>query len=143
MEKHNYAISIVLFIVAGSAMGLPDYDHNKESPFKNCYKNYQSTADLRKCLDKDYQHFDGQLNSNYKILMSQLPKFSQPKLKAAENAWVAFKDKECDLNAYNQKHPGTMASLIYASCQIGFTKQRAAEIKTYINNLKKYGDINH
>jgi len=51
-------------------------------------------------------------------------------LKAAQDAWLKFRDVEAESEAYSQ-HDASAAALTYLQSQIEQTKLRVQQLKTY------------
>jgi uncharacterized protein YecT (DUF1311 family) len=71
---------------------------------------------------------DAALNTNYKALMSQLGSADQSRLRDAQRAWVAFRDKECAFKAQG-RNDAALAKSVNEACVAGLTQQRADGLK--------------
>ena len=94
------------------------------------------TSEMRNCSAQEYAAQDGRLNSNYRRLMSALPRESAKSYREAQRAWIEFRDKQCDAEAEIEQ-PGTLALLIHDSCQIELTAERADWL---ISEVRKWED---
>ena len=105
----------------------------------------QSQMEITNCWENLAQKADGRLNILYqKIQKAIQAKAAEDdvalkgyrgraltKLKAAELAWVHYRDAQCDA-AEQQNEGGTIAPSIHAGCVKDLTDQRIAELqKTY------------
>lgn len=90
-----------------------------------------STYDMKICESQRYEIQDKRLNDQYAKLMKKNDKQGQSKLKAAQRAWIAYRDAECDYAADSMRG-GTLEGLIGLSCMTEKTKTRADELKDYV-----------
>ena len=110
-----------------------------------------SQADMNDCYGKEYQKDDARLNRVYRKAMDYLQhdlagsdqalkQSSQTAiddLKAAELAWIKYRDLQCDA-AGQQYEGGTMRSMIHSICMSMATEHRIDEIKqAYENGERK------
>lgn len=87
-----------------------------------------STYEVRICLSNELDKEDANLNKQYKLCMNKLDKISQSKLKAAQKAWISFRDAECEYQA-DEMRGGTYETVIALGCHVSETKERAEELK--------------
>lgn len=89
------------------------------------------TITLRKCANEELQRQDTRLNRLYKKLMNASEHSDREKLKAAQSAWIQFRDRQCEYEAGSEQQ-GTMLPLMITSCHMDFTIRRADEIESWI-----------
>ena len=95
-----------------------------------------TTLGMSSCLGAEGQIWDRYLNAEYKATMiwsqftdedeaEYFPAFAKraEHLRAAQRAWIAFRDAECAL-AYAQWGSGSMRSIVGADCQMQMTAER-------------------
>ena len=101
----------------------------------------QTTLGMSSCLMAEAAAWDRHLNDEYKATMAVfdeqdaeeaaafpgLPQRSAA-LKAAQRAWIAFRDAECAL-AYAQWGAGSMRSIAGAGCRADMTATRTIELR--------------
>ena len=75
---------------------------------------------------------DAQLNANYKALLSALGPDDQQRLRDAQRAWIAFRDKECSFRAQGTSG-GSASALANANCIAERSQQRADALKRELN----------
>jgi uncharacterized protein YecT (DUF1311 family) len=102
----------------------------------NCEKAV-TTLEIEACLGRQYSNADYQLNQAYNRLMGKMrsiEEFQKMKsgtlvapLRAAQRAWLVFRDKECELY-YSLSYPGTGAAGSFVACKVRLTKMRAGEL---------------
>jgi uncharacterized protein YecT (DUF1311 family) len=93
--------------------------------------------ELNRCAALAFQAADGELNDAY----AEAVKFAraiggeaEEKLRAAQRAWVAFRDAACDAEAYPNEG-GTMQPMVYSYCLTRLTDVRRADL---INFASQY-----
>src|SRR5262245_54003310 len=82
---------------------------------------------LTDCAQQRYEKADARLNKAYKPLLAGLDPEHQVKLKAAQKAWIAFRDAECDLEASEALH-GSMEGQVLFMCLEAATEARIKEL---------------
>ena len=75
---------------------------------------------------------DAALNANYKALSSQLDGANLQRLRDAQRAWIAFRDKECSFRAQGSDG-GTASALASSSCIAELSQQRADALKRQLD----------
>ncbi|AKC08045.1 MULTISPECIES: lysozyme inhibitor LprI family protein [Rhizobium/Agrobacterium group] len=98
----------------------------------------QTQADMTICAGKDYEKADKQLNAAYQKVRKQLAerdktadesgKGAVDALVAAQRAWVAFRDANCDAFGF-QARGGTMEPMLVSSCLADMSNKRADELR--------------
>lgn len=90
-----------------------------------------TTRDVEQCLAADLKRADAELNQYYaaatKRLTEQRDTAALAKLRAAERAWIAYRDAECDA-VYESWGQGTIRGAMSLGCRITLTKARTAMI---------------
>jgi uncharacterized protein YecT (DUF1311 family) len=88
--------------------------------------------DMNACAEDAYQKADAALNKLYAGIIKGLDAGDAGRLRAAERAWVAFRDAECLYRVGGEEAMGigaSMGPMIYANCQEAFTKERIGQLK--------------
>ena len=93
----------------------------------------QSQAEMTQCAVNAYKAADTALNQVYPKLMALLDDEEKAQLKAAQTAWLKYRDANCDFVA-DQYKGGSMRPMIYAGCLEDVTKKRTSELKTQIED---------
>jgi len=84
-----------------------------------------TTRDMVECLAAKTKAADQHLNAAYKDLLQRIdPEQAEP-LKAAERAWIQYRDANCQ---FYSAHEGTISQLLGAECMRALTVDRAAEL---------------
>ncbi|RDL50802.1 hypothetical protein BLJAPNOD_01926 [Ensifer sp. M14] len=96
--------------------------------------NASDQATMNECADKSLKASDTELNTLYKQIEARL-KDDQDKAKllvAAQKAWIAFRDAECDFSAAGVTG-GSVYPMIVLQCRDGLTQNRVKDFKTYLS----------
>ncbi|MDB6173636.1 MAG: hypothetical protein JWL59_2947 [Chthoniobacteraceae bacterium] len=97
----------------------------------------QSQSEMNLQAQKDFEKADAKLNSVYKKLIAALDAGGQAKLKAAQRAWIAFRDAEAEFQADAEARGGSMAPLIRAATAEELTKKRTEQLSVVIGTFSE------
>lgn len=110
----------------------------QSEPQTNCAEP-TTQADMNICASRDYEAADKALNAQYqsirKILTerdstaSNMDKGAVEALVAAQRAWIAYRDANCDAVGF-QARGGSMEPMLVSSCLAEMSRNRAEELKT-------------
>ena len=89
------------------------------------------TARLRACDAAELTRRDAELNRTYAELLRALPPARRERLRAAERAWVAFRDAECAFRA-SATEGGTATPLVAGACLLELTGERVDRLRTLL-----------
>lgn len=89
-----------------------------------------STAEMRSCANARYQEADAELNRVYRQLVAGLSEKGRTQLKAAQQAWLVFRDKNAAFAA-TAVEDGTLAPVVETSELTTLTRQRIEQLKRY------------
>jgi uncharacterized protein YecT (DUF1311 family) len=105
---------------------------------KDPCRDPQSQAEVNMCAGEKFKAADAELNRVYKRLVSKLAddEGQREKLKAAETAWLKYRDDNCEYEA-SFFDGGSMRPLILSSCFERMTKARTAELKEQFDELRR------
>lgn len=89
--------------------------------------NANTQLELTQCTARSYQLADNELNEAYQALISQLSQSSRDKLRAAQRAWIVFRDAEC---AYESSavEGGSAQPMVRSGCLQVLTEQRTQRL---------------
>ena len=96
----------------------------------------QTQADMNMCWGTEYKKADAQLNKIYQELAAMLEAEDKTELKAAETAWIKYRDAHCEF-ASDQYRGGSMRPMIEAICLADVTNNRTTELKNQIKERKQ------
>ncbi|MES2569949.1 MAG: lysozyme inhibitor LprI family protein [Verrucomicrobiota bacterium] len=89
----------------------------------------QSQSEMNEQARKNFEKVDARLNSVYKKLIATLDSESQVKLKAAQRAWIAFRDAEAEFKADLAARGGSMAPMIHSATAADLTEKRLRQLE--------------
>jgi uncharacterized protein YecT (DUF1311 family) len=125
---------ITALIVSTTFVGSPSHAQNADFDDIDC-KKAGTQLELNHCGYKAFKAADAELNRVYRQLRNNYkgtPQESQ--LVDAQLAWLKFRDTDCKFSADRFKG-GSIAPLIYSSCQQGLTTERTRSLKNYLDVL--------
>jgi uncharacterized protein YecT (DUF1311 family) len=88
----------------------------------------QTQAEMNVCAAQEFRRTDARLNTVYQKLVKTLDANRRVKLRAAQRAWLAYRDAQCDFEA-SASEGGSMQPLELASCKSNATKERIAQFQ--------------
>jgi uncharacterized protein YecT (DUF1311 family) len=94
----------------------------------------QSQSEMNRQADADFATADAGLNKAYQKLVAKMDAPGVAKLKAAQRAWIAFRDAQAELEADMEARGGSMAPMIYAGVRAGLTKARTKELEKLLKD---------
>lgn len=94
----------------------------------------QSQAEMNQQAFDSFEKADAELNKIYSKVLAKLDAEGQAKLKAAQRAWVAFRDAQAELDA-DFMRGGSAAPLLRAGSLTGTTQHRTQELKDFLKQL--------
>jgi uncharacterized protein YecT (DUF1311 family) len=95
--------------------------------------NAQSQAEMNICAGKEYKAADVVLNQVYRQLVSKLDDEEKSQLKEAQNAWLKYRDSNCEFVA-DQYKGGSIRPTIHGLCLAEMTRNRTLELKQQIKD---------
>jgi uncharacterized protein YecT (DUF1311 family) len=106
---------------------------NASAQQKNC-DNAVSQLEMNRCAEQDASDADKQLNEVYQSTMKKLNAQQQNELKAAQRAWLAYRDADCEAESALYSG-GSMAPMIKLACVANLTRERTKEIQRVYANV--------
>ena len=97
--------------------------------------NAKSTAAMRECEIGRFRRADAGMNRAYLSLNARLDQRGRAKLRAAQQAWIRFRDAEADYQA-DAERGGTLALLIATSVRADLTEARSRDLEKAVKALK-------
>ena len=130
----NYLIPALTMTLAATIVALPG--HSEKDPFANINCKAASTQlEMNYCANLSFKAADRELNQIYQQLRNTFKQTKQntqePQLIEAQLAWLKYRDLDCKFSADRFKG-GSIAPLMYSSCQETLTKQRTTLLKSYL-----------
>ncbi|MEN6670226.1 lysozyme inhibitor LprI family protein [Psychrobacter sp. B38] len=96
--------------------------------------NAYTQADMNKCTATELSAEDSKLNRSYSDLQRLLSSSEKKQLKAAQLAWIDFRDKACQFSARSFKG-GSAHSMALNGCLTTYTHQRRVQLDDDIDNI--------
>ena len=85
------------------------------------------------CAGQKFKKADAALNQVYRQLTAMLNVEEKEQLKETENAWLKYRDTNCDFVA-DQYKGGTIRPMILGLCLADMTQSRTTELKNQIKD---------
>jgi uncharacterized protein YecT (DUF1311 family) len=96
----------------------------------------RTQADLNLCASQAFQRADAELNKLYQQLMKDAGAAEKAKLRAAQLAWIKFRDAHCEYEAFGNTG-GSIYPMVYSFCLAEVTAERS---KQFRDTLKEIGE---
>ena len=98
----------------------------------------QSQAAMNEEAARDFEAADARLNQTYKALLDQVDKPAQEKLKAAQRAWLQFRDAEAAFVADAEARGGSMEAMSSTTTSTALTKHRTEELRLLLKEMQEH-----
>ena len=138
MRSGQWRILPIVAAVAGLLAGATALTAEEDEPKIDC-ENASSTVEMNYCGEQAYMKVDAELNRVYQEIVKGIDthddmeadrlKTWKDTLKAAQKAWIAFKEKDCGELIYLEWYGGTGAASASYGCLIQKTETRIKELK--------------
>jgi len=131
---HLIAVGLLLSVTIYSQQ---TPQHPIDKALEACLDKDSTTAGMVDCIGKAYDKWDKELNRVYAELMKRLSPDARTKLKEAQVQWLKFRDAEFQMQGgIYSKLEGTMYIPMSADSRMQVVKNRALELKSYLDLLK-------
>jgi uncharacterized protein YecT (DUF1311 family) len=130
----------LLFLVVAPVItyGQDTTVHPIDKAFEQCTEKDPSTAGMVRCTDIAYRKWDQELNKNYLELMRKLKVADKQTLKAAQLAWIKYRDAEFkSVDSVYAMLQGTMYIPMHEARRMEIIKERAQSLATYLDLIKE------
>ena len=94
--------------------------------------NATTQAEINQCAGGDYKKADAQLNKVYKAVLGKADEGQQAQLKAAQNAWIKFRDLDCKFQTSGAEG-GSIYPTALAGCLEAKASARAKELDALLH----------
>ena len=94
-----------------------------------------TTLAMQECLTEQHQMLDQELNDVYRDLMGELPRARREKLKAAQVAWLAFRDRAAEFQA-SASEGGSLSNLEYSVALVELTRDRVGQLRGHLEMVR-------
>jgi uncharacterized protein YecT (DUF1311 family) len=94
----------------------------------------RTQMEMNECADREYRKADAELNRVYQQLV-RASGGRDAKLKAAQLAWLKFRDAQCDYEAaFNEG--GSMQPMTYSFCLADVTAARTKQLRESLKEVQ-------
>lgn len=122
------AIIISVFIAGSAVLLLVGNGSAKD----DC-SDAKTVGDLHKCASKAFLSADREMTRVYRKLYAAAEKNGgkalADKLAASQQAWITFRDKECDFAASTEE---SVYPIMFDGCLISVTEERTKKLKSHM-----------
>ena len=125
----------ILFLTPGLVLLLLAVCEGHERSLDTLCPEAMTTVEMQACLQRRYKEADKALNGIYKQLMAKLEPARQEKLRAAQRAWILFRDASAEFEA-GEAEGGSMYPLVHMATQVVKTEHRVDELKGIFKRLE-------
>ena len=105
----------------------------KAAPKPSC-ADAPNQNEMNRCAYEEYQKADAELNKVYRQLQPKLVAGHDEKLKAAQRAWLAFRDAHCECESFAFEG-GSMQPFLRSSCLEQATRDRTKQLQAMLKEL--------
>jgi uncharacterized protein YecT (DUF1311 family) len=129
MKKATFTITAALCLLLALKVS-PTTAQTKKDPCANA----QTQVEMNECQGREYKKADAALNVVYKQLMAKIDNEGErAALKAAQQAWIKFRDADCEFESYQNKG-GTIYPLVYSGCLTVLTQERSKRLRELLKD---------
>ncbi len=128
-----YGCIFLILLISAPTLG---QQRSKQDPCKEAEAS-GVTVDLVNCSQKKLSEADAELNKTYKELISKMgDKNWELKLRAAQQAWIKFRDANCDYES-EFSGGGSASTFEYNFCLGDMTTVRTKQLREMLNHIKE------
>ena len=96
----------------------------------------RTQQEMSLCASQAFQKADAELNKLYQRLLRDAGAAEKAKLRAAQLAWIKFRDAHCEYEAFGNQG-GSIYPMVYGFCLAEVTGERS---KQFRDTLKEIGE---
>jgi uncharacterized protein YecT (DUF1311 family) len=133
MKKFLWA-GLLCALIACPAPRVADAQKKKTAQDADPCPEAHTQLDMNVCADAQYRKADAELNRVYQQVV-RASGGADAKLKAAQLAWLKFRDAECDYES-SQYEGGSMKPMIYSFCLRDVTAARTKQLRDALKELQ-------
>jgi uncharacterized protein YecT (DUF1311 family) len=133
MMKITFITTAALCVLLGPAV----YSANAQAGKDPC-ANAQTQLEMSECQGREYKKADAALNAVYRQLTAKVQGEAgeSAALKAAQQAWIKFRDADCDFESYQNKG-GTIYPLVRNGCLTALTQERTRHLRELLDDRSR------
>jgi uncharacterized protein YecT (DUF1311 family) len=119
-------------LIFGAAL-LVLYSEHVQAQKLDC-KNAVAQQDMNICATEDFNKADAKLNTVYRALAANLEGKERDELKAAQRAWLSYRDAECTFTI-RENEGGSIYPMMWSGCLKQKTDIRIKELQEHLDCL--------
>ena len=96
----------------------------------------RTQAELNLCASRAFQKADAELNKLYQQLLKDAGAGERAKLRAAQLAWIKFRDAHCEYEAFGNTG-GSIYPMVYGFCLAEVTEERAKQFRDTLKEIEE------
>ena len=132
--RKSFTVLFMMFVFVVGLAGMSSSFAQRKKKANPC-DNAKNQNEMNTCAENEYKTADVVLNRVYGQLMSKLEDDQKAKLKEAEQAWIKYRDSNCEFEAF-PNFGGSIYPLVYNGCLKTMTNNRTKELKAFIEDFK-------
>lgn len=94
--------------------------------------NGRTQLDMNDCAGEELARADSLLNERYQQVLRTLEQHRVEPLRAAQRAWIRFRDAECEFQA-SEVAGGSMEPMVQTLCVARISRKRAEELERMLS----------
>ena len=98
--------------------------------------NAMTQLEMNQCASDEYKKADAELNKVYQQAMLKLEPEHKEKLKAAQTAWIKFRDTHCECETFFVKN-GSIEPMYRLECLKQITKNRTIQLRKLMEETSR------
>jgi uncharacterized protein YecT (DUF1311 family) len=106
----------------------PTQDEQDDADREDPCPGSNTQFELNQCAARARDSADAELNKVYRELLKNTSGAERAKLRAAQLAWIKFRDAQCDYESVGNKG-GSIYPMVYSFCLAGVTKARVEQLR--------------
>lgn len=104
--------------------------HPLDNHLEQCLQKESTTRAMSQCYASANQAWDKEMNKNYQQVMAKLKGDDKSKLRAAQRAWLTYRDSWLAASTGINAGQGTMAALSYGAQSVSLVKNQALMLQS-------------
>jgi uncharacterized protein YecT (DUF1311 family) len=96
----------------------------------------RTQQELNLCASRAFQQADAELNKLYQQLMRDAGAAERAKLRAAQLAWIKFRDAHCEYEAFGNQG-GSIYPMVYGFCLAEVTGERVKQFRATLREIEE------
>ena len=110
----------------------PERDEADEGPCPEAMTQHA----MNQCAAQEFQKADAELNKIYRELVKDAGAAEKAKLRAAQLAWIKFRDAHCDYEAFGNTG-GSIYPMVHGFCRARVTRERTNQFKEILKEAEE------